>query len=89
MPRARLSLRSLNRSLDLLTKKVKSLRGKGADRAAEKDMAALQKKLTDIKTMMAGECPDHLFRNFEMAGPVRARKAAKKKRSAKRPRKGR
>lgn len=95
MAKARVSLRTLNRSLDQLAKKVKSLRGKGANRTAEQEMAALHKKLTAIKMMMAGECPDHLFRSFEVAGaPLAAKKRARKtgsakKGSAKRTRKGR
>jgi hypothetical protein len=89
--RARLSLRSLNRTVNQLEKKVKGLRGKAASRAEEKDMAALHKKLTTIQTMMAGECPEQLFRSFELA-PARQMRATSKagaKATKKRTRRGR
>ena len=88
MAKARLSLRSLNRTLKSLKAKVKGLRGRGASRAEEQDMAALHKKLTTIETMMADECPEQLFRSFELAAPTTARPSrAKAKRTRKTTRK--
>jgi hypothetical protein len=81
--RARLSLKGLNRTLDQLKKSVKELRGKAA--AEEKQgLTDLYAKLTDVQTAMRAECPDHLFRNIEMA----AAPTAARRRRAKTARKG-
>jgi hypothetical protein len=90
--KARLSLKSLNRSVNLLAKKVKRLRGKAASKDEEQGMAALHKKLTSIQKMMAGECPEHLFRSFELrAAGMRAKRKTATRAGAtrKRTRKGR
>lgn len=93
MAKARLSLRSLNRTVNSLAEKVKGLRGQGASRREEQGMAALEKKLTSIQTMMAGECPEQLFRDFELAPaaarPARAKARTTRKATRKRTRRGR
>lgn len=66
MPSVRLNLKYLNNSLGLLLQDVEMLRGKGASRAAEADMAALRKKLAAVQKLMAGECPEAQFRSFEV-----------------------
>jgi epoxyqueuosine reductase QueG len=74
--KARVRLKDLNNTLRRITTEVGKLRGKGATPAAEREVRALHKKLANVQKMMAAECPDVQFRNFEIAGPAAARAAA-------------
>lgn len=77
MANVRVYLKYFNTTLDLLLEDVKKLRGKGANRGAEDDLARLHQKLTDVQTLMAGECPDPQYRNFDIVESAPAKRARK------------
>ncbi|MGH9349311.1 MAG: hypothetical protein ACRD26_18805 [Vicinamibacterales bacterium] len=77
MANVRVYLKYFNTTLDLLLQDVKKLRGKGASRAAEQDLARLHQKLTRVQSLMARECPDPQYRNFDVIERAPARRARK------------
>lgn len=69
MAKARLNLEYFKHTVNLLAHEVGMLKGKGASRAADSEITALHKKLIKVQKLMAGECPDGLFRNFDLVEP--------------------
>jgi hypothetical protein len=83
--KARVNVKRVSRAVDQLTKDLKNLRKTPATPARRAEVSALHRKLTTVKTLLV-ECPDSMFRMFEIAEPTAARRA---KTTRKRTRKGR
>jgi hypothetical protein len=84
----RVNLKGVNRAVDRLTKDLKNLRRKPAAAARKTETAALHRKLTTVKTLL-NECPDSMFRMFEVEPTTALRARRAKKSSRKGTRKGR
>ena len=90
MAKARVNLKGVSRAADRLTKDLKNLRKKPATTARRAEATALHRKLTTVKTLL-NQCPDTMFRMFEIEEPTTARRAKAKtarKTTRKRTRKG-
>lgn len=83
MAKARVRLKDLNNSLRRLTKEVNTLKGRGADAAAKKGLRTLHQSLTKAQKLMAAQCPETQFRDFEIAEQT----ATKRKKTTRKTRK--
>ena len=77
MAKARVNLKGVGKTVDRLTKDLKNLRKKPATAARKTEAAALHRKLTTVQTLL-NDCPDSMFRMFDVSEPAPATRARKK-----------
>lgn len=76
MAKKRVNLKGVSRAADRLTKDLKTLRKAPATKARSAEVTALHRKLTTVKTLLA-ECPDGMFRMFDVTEPAARRPKGK------------
>jgi len=76
--KARVNLKGINKAVDRLTSQLERLEQRPAAGSARREINALHRKLTRVKALLADECPQGMFREFEFGARTAARKTTRK-----------